>query len=157
MKIAYISFASLAVLTCFFTACSGTQAGSAGRQIDYSTMATLADALRVQGGVQVIGSGGNPKVMVRGLNNARSESGMMTSDGNDGRPESRQGTMTKDAEPLFIVDGATVGNGYAAAANAVNVQNITAIKVLKSYSETNNYGEAGKNGVILIETNLNKN
>ncbi len=32
-----------------------------------------------------------------------------------------------------------------------------AIKILKSYSQTNSYDDAGKNGVILIETSLNNN
>jgi len=155
MKQYFTSILFSLLLGGLLASCSGVQSGQAGRQIDYSTMATLADALRVQGGVQVVGSGTNSKVLIRGINNNRSESGMMSSDGPEGRPQSRQGTVTRDNEPLFVVDGTPVGNSYALAADAVNVQNITSIKVLKSYSETNNYGDAGKNGVILIETNLN--
>jgi len=157
MKVPLTYFFYLLLLGCLTTACSGIQSGQSGRQLDYSTMATLADALRVQGGVQVVGSGTTSKVLIRGINNTRSESGMMSSDGPDGRPQSGQGSMTTDTEPLFVIDGTPVGNSYASAADAVNVQNITSIKILKSYSQTNNYGDAGKNGVILIETNLNNN
>ena len=136
------------------SSCSSSQGISkGGRQIDYSSMATLADALRVQSGVQVVGSAHNTKVSIRGVNSSRSNSSeTFTANPTGGAPVQRQTRVLEDVEPLFLVDGTIVGNSYAQANRAVNVQDILAIKVLKSYSETNAYGEQGKNGVIKITT-----
>lgn len=136
------------------TACGSSQyANKGGRNIDYSTMSSLADALRVQSGVQVVGSAHNIKVAIRGVNTSKSSvsetfSASPTSSG----PVQRKTTVLDDVEPLFLVDGTIVGNSYNQVNRVVNVQDIVAIKVLKSYSETNSFGEQGKNGVIKITT-----
>jgi len=54
--------------------------------------------------------------------------------------------------PLFILNGTPIGRGYASAAQAVSVNDIRSVQVLKSASETALYGKRGGNGVILIET-----
>lgn len=129
--------------------------GSTDRQVDYSSMSTLADALRVQSGLQVVGSSNNIKVTVRGVNSSRSSKGTtFVQEAGKSSPQQRETTVLQDVEPLFIVDETIVGNTYADAARSINVQDIVSIKVLKSYSETNAYGETGKNGVIKISTKL---
>ncbi|MCB0629064.1 MAG: hypothetical protein R2824_26900 [Saprospiraceae bacterium] len=136
------------------TSCGTNQGvGKSERTIDYTAMSTLADALRVQSGVQVVGSQHNIKVTIRGVNSSRSTTGTTFVAGGTG-PKQRETTVLDDVEPLFVIDNTIVGNTYNAAATAVNVQDITEIKVLKSYSETNAYGESGKNGVIKITTKM---
>jgi hypothetical protein len=116
-------------------------------------MSTLADALRVQSGVQVVGSANNIKVTIRGVNSSRSsKSTTFAQQATGAGPKQRETTVLKDVEPLFVIDETIVGNSYAQAARGVNVQDIVSIKVLKSYSETNAYGSSGKNGVIKIST-----
>jgi len=156
MKIKYYQFFSLLLASALLVGCGSSQSvGKAGRQIDYAAMSTLADALRVQSGVQVVGSANNTKVTIRGVNSSRSSNGTTFVQNAAGAgPSQAQTTVLKDIEPLFVVDKTVVGSTYANAARAVNVQDITSIKVLKSYAETNSYGETGKNGVILITTKL---
>lgn len=145
---------SLFILTLLITACGSTQyANKGGRNMDYSSMSTLADALRVQSGVQVVGSAHNTKVAIRGVNTSKSNvSETFTASPTGGGPVQRKTTVLNDVEPLFLVDGTIVGNSYSQANRVVNVQDIVSIKVLKSYSETNAFGEQGKNGVIKITT-----
>lgn len=57
--------------------------------------------------------------------------------------------------PLFVVDGVMLGNSYFNVENAVNVNDIASVEVLRSMSETALYGQQGVNGVILIKTVLN--
>lgn len=54
--------------------------------------------------------------------------------------------------PLFIVDGVRVGRSLAAVENAVNIQDVASIEVLKSPGERAMYGMEGVNGVIIIRT-----
>lgn len=54
--------------------------------------------------------------------------------------------------PLFIIDGVQVGRTMASVENAVNVQDIASIEVLKSPGERAMYGIQGVNGVIIIRT-----
>lgn len=145
---------TLIILTLFISACGSSQyTTKGGRKIDYSTMSTLADALRVQSGVQVMGSAHNTRVAIRGINTSKSStSETFTASPTAGGPVQRQTTVLKDVEPLFLVDGTIVGSSYQQANRVVNVQDIVSIQVLKSYSETNAFGEQGKNGVIKITT-----
>ena len=53
------------------------------------------------------------------------------------------------AEPLFVVDGMY---GDYAVVNALNPNNIESIRVLKDIAATVQYGEHGRNGVIVIKT-----
>lgn len=59
--------------------------------------------------------------------------------------------LLRGREPLFVVDGLPVGT-YASARNAVDINDVAEIEVLKSPGETVQYGRRGGNGVILIRT-----
>ncbi|NRB53002.1 MAG: hypothetical protein HRU41_35400 [Saprospiraceae bacterium] len=147
------SFTLLCIVLIVSACGSSHVANKGGRSLDYSSMSTLADALRVQSGVQVVGSAHNTKVAIRGVNTSKSStSETFTASPTGGGPVQRQTTVLKDVEPLFLVDGTIVGNSYQQANRVVNVQDIVSIRVLKSYSETNAFGEQGKNGVIKITT-----
>jgi len=93
---------------------------------------SLADYLKRIPGVQVtqntVGTG-NVQVTVRGAN-----------------------SMGDNREPLFIVNGVNIGNGYERAAPLVDVNDIASVQVLKSGQETAPYGMQGSNGVIVIKT-----
>jgi TonB-dependent SusC/RagA subfamily outer membrane receptor len=54
--------------------------------------------------------------------------------------------------PLFVVDGVQIGNNYRSVENAVNVNDVASVEVLRNLSETAIYGQQGSNGVILIKT-----
>ncbi|WP_236714397.1 SusC/RagA family TonB-linked outer membrane protein [Paludibacter jiangxiensis] len=58
------------------------------------------------------------------------------------------GTITGNANPLYVVDGVQVGTN----ANFVNPSDIESIEVLKDASATAIYGAAGANGVIMVTT-----
>ena len=60
-----------------------------------------------------------------------------------------RGITSKSSKPLYIVDGKIQKNG-AKDFNDMNPSEIESISVLKGISATSKYGEAGKNGVILI-------
>lgn len=61
----------------------------------------------------------------------------------------RGGTsITQSSEPLYIVDGFQMENGL----QAVDINDIETIDVMKDASATAIYGSAGANGVILITT-----
>ncbi len=143
----------LAICAFVFSSCGSSQyASKNGRQINYGAMSSLADALRLQSGVQIVGSAHNTKVAIRGVNTSKSSTSETFTASPTGGPVQRQTTVLTDVEPLFLVDGTIVGNSYNQASRVVNVQDIVAIKVLKSYAETNSFGEQGKNGVIKITT-----
>jgi hypothetical protein len=158
MKIHVFTKLCLGLLTfaVVLTSCGSSQGVSkSGRSVDYTTMSTLADALRVQSGVQVVGSQNNIKVTIRGVSSSRTSTGnTFAVEATSPGPQQKQTTVLEDVEPLFVIDNTIVGNTYTAAATAVNVQDIVDIKVLKSFSETNSYGENGKNGVIKITTKM---
>lgn len=54
--------------------------------------------------------------------------------------------------PLFVLNGVRLGRSYAAAANAVDVNSITAVEVLTEPGETMIYGRDTQFGVIVIHT-----
>lgn len=101
---------------------------------DYARYNSLADILRQQPGVIVMGAGQNVKIQIRGDN-----------------------SMMLDTRPLFVYDGVRMGRDYAQVNNAVDRASIKSIRVLSSLSETNFYGEDGRNGVIVIKSNRTKN
>lgn len=113
--------------------CSGSKGATTTRSINkefpYENFNNLADVLRQQGGLQVTGQGDNASVYIRGIS-----------------------TIQLDTQPLYVINGTPIGTSYAAANNAVNVKDITSVRVLRSKSETTIYGEPGNNGVILIKT-----
>ena len=89
---------------------------------------TLADMLRRASGVTVTGNGNNVKIIVRGVS-----------------------TFGGASDPLYVLNGVSVGNNYAMVANSINTNEITSIRVLKG-AEAAIYGTQGGNGVILIRT-----
>ena len=97
-------------------------------------MSSLADALRVQSSVQVVGSAHNTKVAIRGVNTSKSSTSETFTVSPTGGPVQLQTTVLTDVEALFLVDGTIVGNSYNQASRVVNVQDIVAIMVLKSYA-----------------------
>ena len=66
------------------------------------------------------------------------------------------GSITTDAEPLFIVDGIPVQSGGTSPLTYLNPNDIENISVLKDASATAIYGSRGANGVVLITTKTGK-
>jgi len=91
-----------------------------------TTYQELADYLKRVPGVTVNQMGGTYKVMVRGMS-----------------------SMSGPNEPLYIVDRAQYDN-YAAAAAAIDPNDIGRVVVLKDVASTSQYGMRGANGVIMI-------
>lgn len=112
------------------TACSTSrgsqvrQTGSGDTIIVVGQPVSLASILRRVPGVLVDETGPYPRVFIRG------------------------------GEPLFVLDGIRLGTDFSAAIHAVNINEVTAVEVLKSPSETFVYGRAGQNGVIVIHTDV---
>lgn len=79
-------------------------------------------------GVNVVGSGSNAQVTVRG-------------------PVSFQASARF---PLYVINGSQFGNDYSAVFNAVNPEEIKRVRVLKGADETAVYGVRGAAGVIEI-------
>lgn len=88
----------------------------------------LADFLRRVPGVNVTGSANNQMVTVRGIS-----------------------SINSGIEPLFVIDGQTVGSDYNHVNSMLNVRDIDYVRVLKG-SDAAIYGVRGGNGVIVIAT-----
>ncbi len=88
----------------------------------------LSDYLKRVPGVNVTGSGDNAKVLIRGINSLNTN------------------------EPLFVLNGTPLGQGYYSVANIVDVNDIRNVSVLKDGASTAMYGTRGSAGVILITT-----
>ena len=133
MKMLLRLFTLVAVMSLVFAcgASQGTAANKAEKRPMYANLNNLSDALRMQSGLRVEGSGNGTKVYIRGTS-----------------------TITLSTQPLYVINGNPIGQSYAMAANAVNVNDIVSIRVLKSSSQTTIYGEEGTNGVILIKTKV---
>jgi TonB-linked SusC/RagA family outer membrane protein len=54
-------------------------------------------------------------------------------------------------DPIYVVDGLVMDN-YASGFNAINLNDVSSIEVLKDASATALYGSRGSNGVVLITT-----
>jgi len=78
-------------------------------------------------GVAIIGNGSGAQVRIRGPISFSSGQG-----------------------PLFVIDGSKFGFDYGRLYNAINVREISRVRVLKNASETAFYGTQGAGGVILI-------
>lgn len=89
---------------------------------------TLADYLQRMPGVYVSGPQYNQMVLIRGVSSFNSE-----------------------IEPLYVIDGTSVGTNYNAVNNMLNVRDIANVRVLKG-SDASIYGVRGANGVIVITT-----
>ncbi|WP_026327254.1 SusC/RagA family TonB-linked outer membrane protein [Proteiniphilum acetatigenes] len=60
-------------------------------------------------------------------------------------------TINGSTDPIYVVDGMVMDNAYAGF-NAVNLNDVASIEVLKDASATALYGSRGSNGVVLITT-----
>ena len=87
----------------------------------------LTSYLRKVPGVMVRGSGSNAAVRIRG-------------------DVSIQGNVS----PLFVVNGTPLGTDFARVFDAVDVNDIQRVNVLKNVTDTNRYGQQGSAGVIEI-------
>jgi TonB-dependent starch-binding outer membrane protein SusC len=63
------------------------------------------------------------------------------------------GSITQDAQPIYIIDGVQVEN----ALSVISPQDIATIDVLKDASTTAIYGARGANGVVIITTKGGRN
>ena len=102
--------------------------GTSSTQVDNPNL-TLADYLQRIPGVEVLGSGNNISVKIRGTS-----------------------SFMSSTYPLYVIDGMRAGHNYFDAARMVNMHEVSNIRVLKG-SDASIYGVDGGNGVILIETN----
>ena len=99
--------------------------------------ANLADALRKNTNLTVLGQGSDTKVILRGT--------------------SSFGMHGQHTQPLYVVDGVAIGNSYTAANRMINPNEIVSIRILRNLSEVSTYGEKGNHGVIKIRTAKNSN
>jgi TonB-dependent SusC/RagA subfamily outer membrane receptor len=61
-------------------------------------------------------------------------------------------TLTAGAEPLYVIDGVPMETA-GRATEAVNMEDIESIQVLKDAASTAIYGSRGSNGIVIITTN----
>lgn len=100
-------------------------ASEAGKDRIYNT---LLDRLRAQPELTISGSENDPTIRIRGNT-----------------------SIQGDNEPLFVVNGNPVGNGYTSISYSVDVNNVESIRVL-TRSQAGLYGARGANGVVVIKT-----
>ena len=89
---------------------------------------SFGDMLRRLPGVQVSGQGQNIRVKVTGTN-----------------------SFNSNTDPLFVLNGSSVGTNAAQITGTINPNDITSLRVLKG-PDASIYGTRGANGVILIRT-----
>jgi len=87
--------------------------------------------LRQLSGVRVRGSGQNAIVNVRGASSS---------------------TIQSDPRPLFVIDGIRAGRNFSRIYTTLDMQTVTAVRVIKLSRATILYGHEGSNGVIEIIT-----
>ena len=100
--------------------------------MESQTNLSLADILRKNTALTVTGSGNGVRVLVRGT--------------------SSFGQHGQHTQPLYVVDGVSIGNDYASVNRRVNADDIARVEVLRSLSEVATYGERANHGVIKITT-----
>ncbi len=94
---------------------------------------TLKDYLRRVSGVDVQERGGDVQVFLRGVS-----------------------SVTGNNSPLFIVDGSQIGTSYSAVENAVDINDVASIRVMRSSEAMTMYGLTASNGAIIIYTKGNR-
>ena len=88
----------------------------------------LTSYLRKVPGVMVRGSGPDASIRIRG-------------------DVSLQGNVS----PLFVINGTPLGNDFSRVYDAVDVNDIQRVNVLKNVTDTNRYGQQGSAGVVEIK------
>lgn len=94
----------------------------------YDPSFDLTEHLRGIAGVEVLGSGSDARIRVRGMSSVR-------------------GTN----DPLFIINGQPMSGDYSAIYHAVNPWDIERVSVIKNAAELSMYGLRGANGVVKIK------
>jgi len=100
-------------------------------QVETATNSSLAlvDYLRRVPGLQIDQRGSDVNIMIRGAS-----------------------SMTGNNNPLFVINNTPVGNNYSDAVNAVDVNDIKSVNVIKGADGQQMFGMRGANGVIQIFT-----
>lgn len=88
----------------------------------------LTSYLRKVAGVNVRGSGPDAVIRIRG-----------------------NVSLLGDTSPLFVINGTVMGTNFNQVYDAVDINEIARVTVLKNVTETNAYGMQGANGVIEIK------
>lgn len=89
---------------------------------------TLTDLIRKTSGVSVMGNGSTAKIRISGISSFQS------------------------SDPLFVLNGMSVGTDYSHVYSLINPNDVQAITVLKG-NDAAIYGSRGGFGVIVIRTN----
>ena len=64
-------------------------------------------------------------------------------------------TINGSTDPIYVIDGMVMDNSFSGF-NAVNLNDVASIEVLKDASATALYGSRGSNGVVVITTKKGK-
>lgn len=131
-----ITLLSLIIIPLIFAGCSsvGTSVSAeSGRpegsiSDDNNYYRSLADFLQNVPGVYVQGSGNNAYIIIRGIS-----------------------SFNTSNEPLYVIDGHSIGNSYTRANKIITPNDIDYVRVLKG-PDAAIYGVRGANGVIEIIT-----
>lgn len=105
---------------------NGSVARDAASTMRDTPASTMADLLRRQPNLQVMGSGENIQLQIRGQN-----------------------TIITSSEPLILVDGYRVGSGYAVI-QSINPADVARINIIRDPGQLAGYGLGAANGVIEI-------
>ncbi len=127
-----LSFVAISCSTQQGAALEGLEQTVQDKRLESQANYSLADVLRKNTALTVMGIGNNVKVLVRGT--------------------STFGQHGQVTQPLYVVDGVAVGNNYATVDRRINVADIAKVEVLRSLSQVATYGERGNHGVIKITT-----
>ncbi|MEZ4824831.1 MAG: TonB-dependent receptor plug domain-containing protein [Bacteroidia bacterium] len=123
----FLTIAFLAILPLLFSCkSSGTVARDSSESLKNTPAATMAELLRRQPNLQVMGSGENVRLQIRGQN-----------------------TIITSSEPLIVVNGYRVGTGYAAI-QSINPADVARIEIIRDPGQLAGYGLGAANGVIEI-------
>ena len=121
------NFYSMLIIAAISIGCSTSGSAVKSNQEPDRIYITLLDRLRHEPQLTISGSDNNPNIRIRGSSSIEGEN-----------------------EPLFVLDGTPLGNGYHNA-TSVDVNEVANIRVLPA-AQAGLYGSRGANGVVLIYT-----
>lgn len=96
----------------------------------FSRFSSLAEALRIYPGLMITGSGSQTKIILR------------------------KNTGVQNQEPLYVLNGFPLGTNYNQTNQAINMADVTNIRLLSQPSELTTYGSMASAGVIEIKTRI---
>ncbi len=111
-------------------ACQSHSGGRLTSSEYFSRFSSLAEALRIYPGLMITGSGSQTKVILR------------------------KNTGLQNQEPLYVLNGFPVGTNYNQTNQAINMADVTNIRLLSQPSELTTYGSMASAGVIEIKTKV---